>query len=292
MFKILREKQTGVLCDLLRKSLDRDPVTPDLVRQLIWEDPRQEDGLTLAIEAEGRLMGVAVTVVGPVVGRATLKLLAVDVAHQGQGIGSRLLAETERRLRDRAEVVRLGESAPIYWWPGVPVDKAPALEFFARRGYRTIGQARNMVVDLASLTAPGVLPERLEIVRASPDQRKDLMTFLARHWPAWQDEIAAGFRNDPITVFLGFDTGVLAGFAAYDCNRRGTGWFGPMGTAAEHRGSGLGRHLLYACLLELARQGHATATIPWVDPVRFYERAANARVDRLFARFEKSLSRG
>jgi hypothetical protein len=46
---------------------------------------------------------------------------------------------------------------------------------------------------------------------------------------------------------------------------------------------------LRRCLRDQKAQGHGTAIIPWVGPVGFYSRYADARLARVFYRYEKHL---
>jgi GNAT superfamily N-acetyltransferase len=107
-------------------------------------------------------------------------------------------------------------------------------------------------------------------------------------------EVQQAFCNQPISVHIAFREGTphnghVVGFAAYDANNRGTGWFGPMGTEPEYRGQGLGRVLLLRCLGDLHAQGRSWSTIPWVGPVGFYQQHAAAELDRTFVRLEKQV---
>ena len=83
--------------------------------------------------------------------------------------------------------------------------------------------------------------------------------------------------------------GTVIAFAAWEANNLGMGWFGPMGTAPEARGEGIGRLLLLRCLEDMRNAGRRCATIPWVGPVPFYEQTVGARVWRTYIRYEKTL---
>jgi hypothetical protein len=124
--------------------------------------------------------------------------------------------------------------------------------------------------------------------RARADDRPAIMDFLQRHFTLWQAEVGVMLGNDPITLHLAWKGEELAGFSGYDGNNLGTGWFGPMGTGPDHRGSGLGGVLLGECLHDLKEQGLQRCTIPWVGPWRFYARQCGARIDRVFWRYERS----
>ena len=113
---------------------------------------------------------------------------------------------------------------------------------------------------------------------------------LEAHWPAWVPELEAALANEPASVYLAERGSGVVGFAAYDANNPGTGWFGPMGVVESERGSGLGCTLLKNCLDDIRGQGLDAATIPWVGPVQFYERCVGAVVSRTFDRFEKSFA--
>jgi hypothetical protein len=67
------------------------------------------------------------------------------------------------------------------------------------------------------------------------------------------------------------------------------GNFGPMGTADEARGLGLGEVLLYRCMADLQAAGHKTAVIPWVGPDAYYSRLLNCHIDRVFRQYRLGL---
>ncbi|NUP67682.1 MAG: GNAT family N-acetyltransferase, partial [Nonomuraea sp.] len=67
-------------------------------------------------------------------------------------------------------------------------------------------------------------------------------------------------------------------------------WFGPMGTAPDARGLGLGGVLLRRCLADQRAAGQASAQIGWVGPLRFYSRAVGARAERVFWLYRRDLA--
>lgn len=275
-----------------------DPLTPELLAEKTWDDPGFDPGLALVCEDDGGMAGFAMGVVrSPEEGaRGIVKLAAVAVDRRREGIGSRLLEELENRFAERGVgTVRVCESAPNYLTPGVDSRYSAAPYFFEKQGYDRIGEACNMTVDLS---APAydiagaearVAGHGLAVRRAGPGDRASLAALLAAHWPSWQDEVDRALGNDPATVFLCERDGEALAFAAWDANNRGTGWFGPMGTAPEARRRGLGQLLLFRCLDDIHASGLDYATIPWVDPVEFYRGCAGAAVERVFHRYEKVL---
>ena len=62
-----------------------------------------------------------------------------------------------------------------------------------------------------------------------------------------------------------------------------------MGTSIKSRGKGVGAVLLKRCLQDLKNLGFKKAVIPWVGPIPFYSKFANAHVSRVFWRYEKHM---
>jgi GNAT superfamily N-acetyltransferase len=294
----LRRDDAAPLLAMWNATARFDPLTPDLLEEKTWDDPGFEPGLALVCEDQAGIAGFAMGVVRGAVGgaRGIVKLAAAAADRRRRGIGSRLLGDLENRLLERGvTAVRVCESAPNYLTPGVDSRYSAAPYFFEQQGYERIGEACNMTVDLSApaydlaKAEARVAGHGLSARRAGPDDRESLAALLAAHWPSWQDEVDRALGNGPSTVFLCERDGEALAFAAWDANNRGTGWFGPMGTAPEARRRGLGQLLLYRCLDDIRESGLAYATIPWVDPVEFYRRCAGAAVERVFHRYEKVL---
>jgi ribosomal protein S18 acetylase RimI-like enzyme len=294
----LRRDDAAPLLAMWNATARFDPLTPELLAEKTWDDPGFEPGLALVCEDEGAVAGFAMGVVRDAAAgsRGIVKLAAAASDRRRRGIGSRLLDELESRFLERGvSAVRLCESAPNYLTPGVDSRYSAAPYFFEKQGYERIGEACNMSVDLSAPSYDLAGAERrvaghgYTVRRAGAGDRASLAALLAAHWPSWQDEVDRALGNDPATVFLCERGGVALAFAAWDANNRGTGWFGPMGTAPEARRRGLGQLLLIRCLDDIRDSGLAYATIPWVDPVEFYRRCAGAAVERVFHRYEKVL---
>ena len=295
----LRESDADALLALWNRSAPYDPLSPALLHEKVWAEPNAGPALVAeAPEASGGLVGFALGALWgpPNETRGTVKMICVAPEARRRGIGGRLLAEVEDGLAARgAEAVRIAECSPNYLVPGVDLRYTPGWLFVQKHGYENVGEAYNMDVDLgaddwdtaareAELAASGV-----EVRRARGAEQPAVMAFLQEHWPAWRPEIATTFGQEPVSLHLAWRGSELLGFSAYDANNVGTGWFGPMGTAPEARGLGIGGVLCRRCLRDIAAQGLSRATIPWVAPVAFYAHYAGAHVSRVFHRFEKRL---
>ena len=275
-----------------------DPLSRSLFKEKVWEDSDLRPGGARLAEMDGEPAGLVVAVArqaeaGP---RGYVKLLAVGPKHRRQGIGSLLLKQAENHLVEQgAAEVRIAESAPNYLTPGVDKRYSGADAFLRQQGYKETGVAVNMSVclhdNLLIEESLGMAaPEGCLLRRARPDDKPQLLSFLAEHWPAWQAEALAALHSQPPTLFVALRDDRLIGFSAFECNNRGTGWFGPMGVASNARGGGLGRLLLARCLSAMAEMGFSEVTIPWVGPPEFYARAVGAKIHRTFGRYQKLLS--
>lgn len=288
--RALQRDDADAVLAIWNRASAHDRLTADLLFEKTWGDDDFDRGLALVAGVEGGIAGFAAGVLRQAGRRGYVKLLAVDPARQRQGIGTALLEAMESRLARRgARTIRLLESAPNYLSPGVDARDAAALAFAAASGYRAVGEAHNLIVDLARPPAPRVVPAGVDVRRASQEDGAALDAFLGEHWPAWRAETRVALDNRPPTVHLALRDARVVGFAAWDANNRGTGWFGPMGVDPGERGAGLGCVLLQRCLDDMRGQGHDAAVIAWVDNAPFYARCAGAVPSRTFIRYEKTL---
>ena len=285
----------GAAHALWQRSARFDPIPPAVLAEKLWGEPT---GLALAAEAEGDLAGIGGGVVWEVPGqrRGSVRLLAVAPEHRRRGVGSALLGALADDLRQRgATSLRVGEAAPNYLTPGIDVRYEAAPAFLGAHGLRETSEAVNLGVDLGReawdtrdnerrLAATGVA-----VRRAAEADRPALAALLDAHWPAWKPEADGAMRLRPPSLHLAVRDGAAIGFAAHSATNAPLGWFGPMGTAPEARGLGVGAVLLRRCLADLKADGHRHATIAWAAALPFYERACGATVARRFRRFERAL---
>ena len=293
-----RRDDLPALVQLWNRSALFDPVTPALLEEKIWGDPDFDADCAL-VDDHLQAFGLGVCRQE----RGYVKLLAVAPEARRRGLGGELLQALESRLgresippsrgaKGGVSSIRVCESFPNYLQPGIDVRYTQGLLFFEKHGYKRIGETYNLDCDLrgCNLTEPAPGPEGVR--RARREDRESVMEFLDRHFPAWRPEVASMFERDPVSLHIAVDGDRVLGFAGYDANNLGTGWFGPMGTDPAARGMGLGRSLLRRCLVDLQAQGLERCTIPWVGPYAFYARHCDARIDRVFWRYEKNVGPG
>ncbi|MDO8615668.1 MAG: GNAT family N-acetyltransferase [Dehalococcoidia bacterium] len=113
--------------------------------------------------------------------------------------------------------------------------------------------------------------------RAEPWERGAMRAFVAQHFnELWAAEAERAYNHTPIAAYLALKGPQIAGFAVYECTRRG--FFGPTGVREDLRGAGLGAALLFRCLAAMREMGYAYAVIGGVGPAAFYEKVCGAFV--------------
>ncbi|HVN10966.1 MAG TPA: GNAT family N-acetyltransferase [Kineosporiaceae bacterium] len=289
----------------------------DLVALVGADDPFKAHMIRLQAVDGDDVVGTAIGhLEGP---NAYLDLVAVEPARQGEGIGRALLQAYEARARELgATSSALGGSVRSYAWPGVEMRRTAALAMALRHGYRRSQVAFNMWVDLDEVHAPE--PSALQrltargivVRRATPDDIPGLRA-LARaitletadddaaaaapvppeeseaSVAAWGEELELGVRGARSSVQIAVVDDAIRAFAAQGVYR--SGMFGPMGTAADMRGTGVGAVLLRSSLSDLRHAGARRADIGWIadDALPFYARTVGARCGAAFWVLTKTL---
>lgn len=136
----------------------------------------------------------------------------------------------------------------------------------------------DLLVNLLKLPAlEDSAEEGVLIRRAQPFELTPVRRFVETNFSrGWADEISVGFARQPISVFVATIDRELAGFAAYECTRRG--FFGPTGVIPAAQGKGIGKALLLASLYALRELGYVYGIIGAAGPVRFYQKTVGAIV--------------
>ena len=140
----------------------------------------------------------------------------------------------------------------------------------------------DMLARLYDLPDPHSWYDRVEgagcrVRRAEAWERARLLQFIQDNFGlVWATESEQAFSHSPVAAFVAEKGREIAGFAAYECTRRG--FFGPTGVRTDLRGAGLGAALLFRCLESMREMGYAYAVIGGVGPSAFYEKVCGAFV--------------
>ncbi len=291
-----RESDFSGVVELLKRNMFLEHLPEHLIREKLYTDPgwNPESALVALLDGglAGFMMGVTRNIGGTLFGY--IKLMAVEEQHRRRGIATAMYRSLEQYFSEEdVGAVRIYDVPLNYLVPGIDPRYTEAVCFAVKQGFVRNGEAVNMTVDLrfsdwkTEAEVKALKEKQVEIRRLKETDLPQLIQFIAAEWALWEFELTLAAQHTPSTVFIALSRKKIIAFAAYDGNNIGTGWFGPMGTDPGSRGLGLGRILLYKCLEEMKNRGVATATIPWVAPVGFYAHHANARISRIFWRFEK-----
>jgi len=272
---------------------------PDfLLQEKTFGDPDYDPELTLVGQIETNESPIAF-IQGVVRNRTDgkvgyIKLLCVDSNERRKRYARELYENVEQKIeRKGVKSIRVYESHPNYFMPGIDPLYTEAICFFERLGYKKIGDTSNLAVDLSLPNFDTVIEEKklssegILCRRAKMSDQKTIYDWLQNKFPAWIGEVSETFSNKPITLFICELNRKLMAFSAHEGNNKGTGWFGPMGTDSALRGKGIGGILFKKCLKDMKEMGFVKAIIPWVGPIPFYMHYANSKVERVFWRYEK-----
>ncbi len=117
----------------------------------------------------------------------------------------------------------------------------------------------------------------IEVRRALPPERRRVVAWVERVFgDQWASEVEVAFGRTPPACVIAVRENEILGFSVYDTTFRG--FLGPIGTAPEVRGQGVGRVVLLCALWELWHLGYAYAIVGAAGPVAFFERVAGATV--------------
>jgi len=285
---------------LCRRNMHRDIMPDFLLKEKTFGDPDYNPELTLLGFSYDEKSPIAFTQ-GIVRNRGSrkmgyIKLLCVDSNERRKGYARLLYENVEQKMKTQGiRQIRIYESWPNYFMPGIDPFYTEAICFFERLGYKKIGDTSNLIADLSSQNfdteseEKKLLNEKITFRRAEISDEENIMKWLQEKFPAWIGEVSSAYQNNPITIFICEHNGNLIAFSAHEGNNKGTGWFGPMGTNTELRGKGIGGILLKKCLKDMKEMGFVKAIIPWVGPIPFYMHYAESKVERVFWRYEKIL---
>jgi GNAT superfamily N-acetyltransferase len=274
-FGLLDRSDLRAIFDLGSRSLPDPPSEEELARALFApEQPALVRG-----DPDAGLVATVRGVGGENDQLGFIRLLMVDPAHRGHGLGRALLAAAEADLAGTRSIT-VGADAPYYLYPGVPVEATAMLCLLERCRYPRAEANFNMDVDLGALPDdPGGAVPATGADRAEVDQ------WTATHWPNWRLEVLRALDQGSLAISR--DGQGIAAFCAWDVNRRGL--LGPVAVRLDLLGQGAGVPVLLHGLHRMRAGGLARAEVAWVGPVVPYARVGGT-VGRVFFVYRKVLS--
>jgi predicted N-acetyltransferase YhbS len=215
---------------------------------------------------------------------AHIRLLAVDPAARGRGLGHSLVkAAEEWALAAGHTSISTGADPPYFLWPGVPSSETALMCLFERRHYGRVDTNYNMDVALLDIPEdPG------GHYLAGSTERAEVDAFMSSNWPNWRLEVLRALdKGNLVLAREDGRTGDVSAFCAFEVNRRGV--LGPVAVRLELMGKGRGKGVLVGALHELRRRGADRVSVLWVGPVLPYA-AVGGRVSDVYFVYRKELA--
>lgn len=299
-FRIATPRDLPALHTLALESFVNTAFSRDLLMEKLFDAPWPDHAVqcTHVAETGNAILGMMQSVVRPAIRKAWVGLFAVAPASRRLGIATALLARVRREWPEVIDEVQVLSIPGNYFAPGLDTRHDDAVAFLHRAGFKHFKDCVNLRVDLATAFDASAAVRRLAddgitIRRANQDDSRLLDLFFAEHFGSdWRCEANMALRREPPALHLALQGDRTIGFAAHSTQNLEWGFFGPMGTAPQARGRGIGRVLLWQCLNDLREAGHRTAVVPWVGPVGFYQQWASARIEQTFRRYRLLLKPG
>jgi len=223
-------------------------------------------------------IGVVATVHGDAGG--FIRLLVLDPAKRGRGLGHELLAAAEADLAGE-QMITVGADAPYYLWPGVPVTATGFLALLERHRYDRAEANYNVDVDLSDLP-----PDPDGPVVATEADAEEVDAFMRSTWVNWRAEVMRALHKGTLAISRD-DDGICA-FCAWDVNRRGL--LGPVAVRPGFVGRGIGMPVMIRALHRMRESGLEKIEVSWVGPFVPYARVGGT-VGRVFFVYRKRFKR-
>ncbi len=211
----------------------------------------------------------------------------VDKQYRRQGLGSKMLLELLRRLKEKGITqVIYGPSVPEYWQPGVDIRNTSLYFFLKKHGFKSHRAIFNLTVSLNAIDKKPVRNKHGYIYeRVQPKDFKKTFEFVKQHFPnnTWADEVNFSFKLQPPSTFIAKDeNNEIVGWATH--SQFFPGSFGPTGVNELLRGKGIGTELFLWCLWDIKQKGLDRCEIMWVEgnTVKFYSKTFGAYISPIF----------
>ncbi|WP_147372181.1 GNAT family N-acetyltransferase [Mariniphaga sediminis] len=279
--------------------MEFDFISEEVLEEKLTGDPGWNPKSTFVTQKEGRVAGFMQGVYRNVRGvrYGYIKLMAVEKESRKQGIARAMYLQLEDYFeRNKVDAVRIYDVPLNYFMPGIDPRYTAAVCFAERMGFVRNGDTSNLDIDLQhqnwseQTKIEELKAQQIEVSRATEADRAEITELLGTDWHLWQYEVDRAIESSPPSLHIARLNGKVLAFAAHNANNKGTGWFGPMLTHNDMRGKGIGGVLLKLCLQDMKNEGLEKSIIPWVGPIPFYAHQANAKVARVFWRYEKKLT--
>ena len=307
-----------VLCELASTSLEEwshllcfTPNNEFLLEQT-FSDPDFDPELFLGVFCEGKLIAAVLGIIRKWKSPSTafIKFIILDENQRQEETGRELLAEIEKRLRQKgADKIYFGSASPYYLFPGIYIDDNSLRSLLASYGWQESSERISRVIDTQNMSITEstlkellsskhncIKNQNIKLENDAQDAQKDISN---KNALVHSDSVISLAANNERNEVLGFiETEFSQSWAketesafipehpafcsiARDSKGKIIGfatihscnpnWFGPMGVKKKLRKGGIGRLLLCHSVLHAKDQGTKKLLLPWInDKDAFY----------------------
>lgn len=218
--------------------------------------------------------------------RGWISILAVNEEYQHQGIGTILVEEVEKTLKEKGtSQITLCAYSPNYFTPGIDTRYEKGISFFEKLGYNYTSDAVSMQRDLWDYVLPEKTKDKINALKVEgihfvPYQESflcELLDFLLENFGSgWKRNalIAMQKKEAENTIILCLDKNdKIIGFVMRKIDGNDAR-FGPIGVREDLRSKGLGGILLDIMMQDMKARGIHYLYFLWTSGAaqRFYER--------------------
>jgi mycothiol synthase len=272
-FDVLDRRSLPALAALCGRALERPPTADELRACLFAPDQ------PAVVRGDP---GIGFVAAVPSDEGGSIRILAVDPAHQRRGHGTRLLDAAEADLlagRGGPAVVTVAADPPYHLFPGVETTQLAMLCLLERRHYARVDATFNMDVSLAELP-----PDPAGPVVAGSGERAEVDDYIGSQWPNWRGEVLRALDRGSLAIER--DGQGISAFCAWDVNRGGL--LGPVAVRLDLIGRGAGAAVLHYALHRMRDAGRRQIEVAWVGPVVPYARVGGT-IGRVFFVYRKTI---
>jgi mycothiol synthase len=263
-----RKEDAGKIVSLWNKTLNRDPITGEMLELRTLKDPNFSAEGCLIAEGPGGPEGFVLAVApgtrhrfAPPPGMGRVAGLGVLPSARRHGVGASLMEAALAFLKGR-KCAKVLYAAHEYWCAGLDKAYAEGTAFMAKAGFKEVGVAVAMGRLLYEVDVPAEVVENGKKLAArgintgvyDPSEKQALEDFFTAEFPDWRDFFHEKLerRDDLRDVYVARDNGKVIGY----CQRLEADHVGPFGVSRDARNLGIGSVMLYALLDGLRARGY------------------------------------
>ena len=213
--------------------------------------------------------------------KGQITLVLVNSKYQKQGIGTALLNEAKKCLKENGvKTIFVGCGTGSYFWPGVPTNLLSAVNFFKKNGLKEDETNLDMVGNLGNYQTPKEVSENvsslnLQFEILKEEDRKDLIEFEKLSFPNWIKFFEDTPKDKVYLVKLDnkiFGSVILIGSDGFVWSKLldNPGGFGALGVANEYRGKGIGLAFAAKATEVLKERGIKNSFLGWTYLDKWY----------------------